>query len=60
MRVELTAIGKVRNAINTENSKKKAEEIDKDAKIFLIKENKKDEDLLLEATQMHLAIAKSL
>ena len=35
------------------------EEIDKDTKIFLIKKNERDEDLLVKATKMHITIAKS-
>ena len=48
------------NINNTENNGKKIEEIDKDTKIFLIKENERNEDSLLEATKIHIAIAKSL
>ncbi len=60
MRAEVAAIGEIRNVNNTENNARRVEEIDKDTEIFLIKENEIDEDLLLEATNMHIAIAKSL
>ena len=39
---------------------KELELISKDTKIFLIKQNERDEDLLLEATKMHIATTKSL
>ena len=60
MRAELAAIGEVRNISITENDTRRAEVVDRDTEIFLIKENEKDEDLLIEATNMHIAIAKSL
>ena len=60
MRAELSAIGEIRNISNTEDSGRRIEEIDKDTEIFLIKQNERDEDLLLEAIKMHITIAKSL
>jgi hypothetical protein len=60
IRVELAALGEVRNVNNIKNSERRAEDVDKDTEIFLIKENEKDEDLLLEATNMHIIMAKSL
>ena len=60
MRAELAAISEIMSINNTENSGRRIKEIDKDTKIFLIKENKRDEDLLLESTKMHIVIAKSL
>jgi hypothetical protein len=60
MRAELAALGEVKNISNIENSGRRAKDLDKDTEFFLIKENDKDEDLLLEATNMHIAMAKSL
>jgi hypothetical protein len=60
MRAELATLRDIRNVSNIENSGRRAEDVDRDTEIFLIKENEKYEDLLLEATNMHIAIAKSL
>ena len=60
MRAELSAICEIRNISNTEDSGRRIEEIDKDTEIFLIKQNERDEDLLLEVTKMHITIVKSL
>ena len=60
MRAQLAAIGEIMNISNTENNARRLEEIDKDTEIFLIKENERDENLLLETTKIHIAIAKSL
>ena len=60
MRAKLAAIGEIMSINNTKNNGRKIEEIDKDTEIFLIKENERDKNLLLKATKMHIAIAKSL
>ena len=55
MRAELVAIGEVKNISITENDTRRAEVVDRDTKRI-----EKDEDLLIEATNMHTTIAKSL
>ena len=60
MRVELTAIGEIKNINNTKNNGRMIEDIDKETGVFFIKENERDEDLLLEATKIYIAIAKYL
>ena len=58
--MELETIGEIKNISITENNASWIVEVDKDTENFMINENEKDEDLLLEATKMHIAIAKFL
>lgn len=59
MRVELAAIGEIKNVSNIENIERRIEEIDKKTEIFMIKENESDEDLLLKAIKMYMTVVKS-
>ena len=59
MRVKLAIIDEITNISIIKNNIVKIE-IDKDTENFLMKENEKDENLLLETIKMHIAIAKSL
>ena len=49
MRVELVAICDIKKFSITENNTERIEEVDKNIENFLIKENEKDEDLLIGA-----------
>ena len=60
MRVELAVIGEIRNISITKKYTRRTEVVDRDIEIFLIKKMKKNEDLLIETTNIHIAIAKSL
>ena len=59
MMVELAAIGEFINISIIKNDTRRAEVVDRDTEIFLIKENEKDKNLLIEVTNMHISIAKS-
>ena len=60
MKAELAAISEIGNITIIKNNAGRIDEIDKDTKNFLIKKNDENEDLLLEATKVYIAIVKYL
>lgn len=60
MRAEVAIIGEVKISVLQKITQGIAEIVDKTTQVFLIKQHEKNEDLLLEAKKMHIAIAKSL